>query len=116
MKATRRGPGCARQFGRPSRRLIKISNTYHSIININLIDDSGLPNLFCRSGTLQERKADMSHHQQLVALITGANKGLGLEMARQLGRRGITVFIAARSLEAAKRAVEVLRAEGLTAQ
>jgi NAD(P)-dependent dehydrogenase (short-subunit alcohol dehydrogenase family) len=31
-----------------------------------------------------------------VALITGANKGLGLEIARQLGKRGLMVIIGAR--------------------
>jgi NAD(P)-dependent dehydrogenase (short-subunit alcohol dehydrogenase family) len=32
-----------------------------------------------------------------VALITGANKGLGLEMSRQLGQHGLTILIAIRS-------------------
>jgi NAD(P)-dependent dehydrogenase (short-subunit alcohol dehydrogenase family) len=31
-----------------------------------------------------------------VALITGANKRIGLEIARQLGRQGITVLLGAR--------------------
>lgn len=33
---------------------------------------------------------------QTIALITGGNKGLGLETARQLGAKGITVIIGAR--------------------
>ena len=37
-----------------------------------------------------------------VALVTGANRGIGLETARQLGQSGITVVVAARSLKAAK--------------
>ena len=32
-----------------------------------------------------------------VALITGANKGIGLETARQLGKQGVTVIVAARN-------------------
>ena len=33
-----------------------------------------------------------------VALITGAHKGIGREIARQSGARGITVLVAARRL------------------
>jgi NAD(P)-dependent dehydrogenase (short-subunit alcohol dehydrogenase family) len=51
-----------------------------------------------------------------VALVTGANKGLGFEMSRQLAREGLTVILAARKLEAAKAAVAKLKSEGLTAE
>ncbi|MEH1899736.1 MAG: SDR family oxidoreductase [Nostoc sp.] len=50
-----------------------------------------------------------------VALITGANKGLGLEMSRQLGQHGLTILIAARNLDAAKTAVSNLENEGIIA-
>ncbi|BDD12095.1 short-chain dehydrogenase (plasmid) [Fulvitalea axinellae] len=48
-----------------------------------------------------------------IALVTGANKGLGFETARQLGAKGITVLMASRSQEKGKAAVEKLKAEGL---
>jgi NAD(P)-dependent dehydrogenase (short-subunit alcohol dehydrogenase family) len=51
-----------------------------------------------------------------VALITGANKGLGLEMARQLGKAGVTVVLGARDAEKGEAAAEKLRGEGLDAQ
>jgi NAD(P)-dependent dehydrogenase (short-subunit alcohol dehydrogenase family) len=51
-----------------------------------------------------------------VALITGANKGLGLEMSRQLGQQGLTILIASRNLQAAEAAVTTLQNEGLNAQ
>lgn len=51
-----------------------------------------------------------------VALITGANKGLGFEMSRQLGQHGLTVLIAARNLQAAEAAATTLRNEGLKAE
>ena len=51
-----------------------------------------------------------------VALITGANKGLGLEMSRQLAQHGLTVLIAARNLQAAEEAATTLRNEGLQAE
>ena len=48
-----------------------------------------------------------------VALVTGANRGIGLETARQLGQNSITVVVAARSLAAATETAEKLKAEGL---
>ena len=50
-----------------------------------------------------------------VALITGANKGLGFGIARQLGKQGITVLVAARNEEQGKEAVEKLKFEGIEA-
>lgn len=47
-----------------------------------------------------------------VALITGANKGLGLEIARQLAQNGCTVLLGARELTRGIEAVETLRASG----
>ena len=51
-----------------------------------------------------------------LALITGANKGIGLETARQLGKLGIQVLIGARKPEAGEAAAAQLRGEGLKAQ
>jgi NAD(P)-dependent dehydrogenase (short-subunit alcohol dehydrogenase family) len=51
-----------------------------------------------------------------VALITGANRGLGLEMARQLGKAGVTVVLGARDPEKGEAAAELLRGEGIDAR
>jgi NAD(P)-dependent dehydrogenase (short-subunit alcohol dehydrogenase family) len=50
-----------------------------------------------------------------VALITGANQGLGLETARQLGQLGIHVLIGARDRDKSDAATAQLRAQGLRA-
>jgi NAD(P)-dependent dehydrogenase (short-subunit alcohol dehydrogenase family) len=49
------------------------------------------------------------------ALVTGANRGLGFETARQLGRLGYRVVASGRGAAKAERAAERLRAEGLDA-
>jgi NAD(P)-dependent dehydrogenase (short-subunit alcohol dehydrogenase family) len=51
-----------------------------------------------------------------IALITGANKGLGFEMARQLGQAGVMVLLAARDSGKGEAAAAKLRDEGLDAQ
>jgi NAD(P)-dependent dehydrogenase (short-subunit alcohol dehydrogenase family) len=51
-----------------------------------------------------------------VALITGANKGLGFETARQLGQRGFTVLIGARDGARMRAAVDALQADGIDAR
>ncbi len=53
--------------------------------------------------------------QKKIALVTGANKGLGLEIARQLGKAGVQVFVGARDAERGKKAETELRAEGVDA-
>ena len=47
-----------------------------------------------------------------VALVTGASRGLGLEMCRQLAARGVTVLLSARNLASAHEAAEMVRADG----
>lgn len=51
--------------------------------------------------------------EKKIALVTGANKGLGLETSRQLGKIGISVLMGARDQKRGTDAVEKLRSEGL---
>lgn len=54
--------------------------------------------------------------ERKVALITGANRGIGLETARQLGKLGILVVIGSRDAEKGKKAADALRSEGSTVE
>ena len=48
-----------------------------------------------------------------IALITGANRGIGFEVARQLAQAGCSVVLAGRDLVKAEEAAELLREAGL---
>jgi NAD(P)-dependent dehydrogenase (short-subunit alcohol dehydrogenase family) len=56
---------------------------------------------------------DMTHgaHDMRV-LITGGNRGIGLETARQLARRGFHVILGARDEDSGRQAADSLRAQG----
>lgn len=50
-----------------------------------------------------------------VALITGSNRGIGFETARQLGQQGVTVIVTGRSTKEAGDAAQRLKDEGIAA-
>jgi ketoreductase len=50
-----------------------------------------------------------------VALVTGATSGIGLEVARSLGREGHAVFVVARNAENVQTTVKQLKEEGIEA-
>jgi NAD(P)-dependent dehydrogenase (short-subunit alcohol dehydrogenase family) len=50
------------------------------------------------------------------ALVTGANKGIGLAVAAGLGRLGFSVLVGARRLDLGAVAVDQLRSEGIAAE
>ncbi|WP_121809265.1 SDR family oxidoreductase [Mucilaginibacter kameinonensis] len=51
--------------------------------------------------------------EKQTVLITGANKGIGLESARQLAKAGYYIYLGSRDQDRGQKAVEQLKAEGI---
>ncbi len=51
-----------------------------------------------------------------IALVTGANKGMGFEVARQLGKQGVHVLLGSRDEAKGKAAIEKLKLENINAE
>jgi enoyl-[acyl-carrier-protein] reductase (NADH) len=49
-----------------------------------------------------------------VAVVTGGNRGIGLEICRQLASKGVTVVLTARDEKRGAEAVKIFAAHGLT--
>lgn len=58
----------------------------------------------------------MPQSNKLVVLVTGANKGIGFETARQIGAEGHTVLIGSRDAQRGEEAVRVLCDQGIDAR
>jgi NAD(P)-dependent dehydrogenase (short-subunit alcohol dehydrogenase family) len=66
---------------------------------------------------LEGEEYDMAEHSNnRIALVTGANKGIGYETARRLASQGATVLLGARDEQRGKEAAAKLQAEGLDVQ
>jgi NAD(P)-dependent dehydrogenase (short-subunit alcohol dehydrogenase family) len=63
----------------------------------------------------QQSQQSQKSQQGQVALVTGANKGIGHEVARQLGELGMTVLVGARDRGRGEVAVGALRSSGIDA-
>lgn len=55
----------------------------------------------------------MLEENSKIALVTGANRGLGLEVCRQLAQQGVSVMLTARDRQKGEQAAQQLQQEGL---
>src|SRR5687768_3354775 len=58
----------------------------------------------------------MNTHDEKIAFISGANRGIGFETAKGLGETGITVVIGVRDIAKGNAAVEQLQLLGIKAE
>jgi NAD(P)-dependent dehydrogenase (short-subunit alcohol dehydrogenase family) len=58
----------------------------------------------------------MQSSSKKIALVTGANKGIGFEIARQIGCAGAIILLGARNKAAGEEAAATLSAEGIDAR
>jgi superfamily II DNA/RNA helicase len=62
------------------------------------------------------QEATSMANEKKVALVTGSNRGIGLETARQLGQQGGKAIVTARTEREAVHAASKLRSEGIEAE
>lgn len=55
---------------------------------------------------------NFNHNNMKSVLITGGNKGIGLETVKQLSKKGLFVYLGSRDLEKGKKAVKELNEKG----
>ena len=58
----------------------------------------------------------MEQHDNKVAFISGANRGIGFETAKKLGELGITVILGVRDTAKGQAAAQQLKAQGINAE
>ena len=58
----------------------------------------------------------MTTYENKVALITGANRGIGFETAKKLGELGVAVLMGVRDLTKSQQALEELQSTGIKAE
>src|SRR5947207_14067717 len=61
----------------------------------------------------ERNKMSNTNQNGNIAFITSANRGLGLETAREHGKQGITVVLGSRDAKEGEAASETLRNEGI---
>src|SRR6266850_7571092 len=59
---------------------------------------------------------EITMHNKPVALVTGANKGIGLQIAKDLAAHGFTVLVGSRNLQDGETAAKSLGTDALAIQ
>ncbi|WP_161880977.1 oxidoreductase [Deinococcus alpinitundrae] len=94
--------------GRPEARLHGRKVVWRAALFVNFVG----PLAYFAAGRQKSdwSEADIPDQSGRIAIVTGANSGLGYETARALAQRGATVIMACRSAQKANRAAEAIRA------
>ncbi|XP_020550645.1 uncharacterized protein LOC105174340 [Sesamum indicum] len=84
------------------------------VVWVALLPDDGPSGCFFEKKEVSSFTSSMAKATKKYAVVTGANKGIGLEICRQLAREGITVVLTARDEKRGLEAVEKLKSSGLS--
>ncbi len=94
--------------GRPAQKINGSKGAWRAALFLNFI---GPLAYFARGRKRSDwTEADVPDVSGKVAIVTGANSGIGYETARVLAQRGATVIMACRNLDKANSAAEQIRA------
>src|SRR5689334_8099782 len=74
------------------------------------------PKCACQCDATDNSYGARAMSDRKIAIVTGANRGMGFEVSRQLGRLGFAIVMACRDSVAGRAAAEALRREGLEAE
>jgi NAD(P)-dependent dehydrogenase (short-subunit alcohol dehydrogenase family) len=68
------------------------------------------------AGTEPSPQELVTNHNKQTALVTGANQGIGLEIAKELAARGFTVLVGSRNLERGEAAAKTIDGDARAVQ
>jgi NAD(P)-dependent dehydrogenase (short-subunit alcohol dehydrogenase family) len=78
--------------------------------------EHGSDNILSISGVQPRTKEDTNMQNKPVALITGANQGIGFQIAKDLVRHGFTVLVGSRSLQRGEAAAKEIGPDAISLQ
>ncbi|XP_051144675.1 (+)-neomenthol dehydrogenase-like [Andrographis paniculata] len=104
-------PGYVRTDMNGNTGILSLAEGAESAVRLALLPDDGPSGVFFSRMEVSSFKGDRENR---IAVVTGANKGIGFEVCKQLASQGVTVVLTARNQKRGNEAVGKLRELGLS--